>query len=95
MTVSDLSFTLYTFFLIRTLNPNMHIQNIYCKAFKAFQFIIRISWEFNVIILFNVLFCTLVCFILECGYIIWDLSTTATNYMIEKTQRQIFLLCRI
>jgi len=60
--VQDLGFT-----LTRTLCPNMHIENICCKAFKLLGLIHRDSLEFNLLSPLKALYCTLVRTVLEYG----------------------------
>lgn len=76
--VRDLGFT-----LIRTLCPNKHFMEICCKSFKVFGFVLCVYREFNLVLPLKMLYCAIVCFILEYGMILWNPSTATASNMIE------------
>lgn len=61
---------------------------IYSKALKLLGFINRVSAEFKLIILFKILFCSIVRPVLEYGSVIWNSLTNTASNMVERVQRK-------
>lgn len=52
--------------------PNLHIEQVYCKALKTLGFIKRVAAKFKLVSSLKALYCSLVRPILEYSPAIWD-----------------------
>lgn len=74
--------------LTSSLDPRPHIDMICCKVQKSLGFIIRNVHSFRNEFSLKLLYCTLVCSILENGSVIWDPHTINGSLQIERVQRR-------
>jgi hypothetical protein len=66
------------------LNPNLHIEQVCCKALKTLGFVKRVATEFKLVFPLKALYCSLVRPILEYGSVIWDPQTACNSVMLER-----------
>lgn len=89
------------FYPTLSLSPNIHIENICCKALKVLGFVKRVCSQLKFsIFLFIILWIrALITPIIEYGFIIWNLFSTSNSQQIEYVQYKFFnsvsYLCKI
>jgi hypothetical protein len=71
-----------------TLSPNLHVEQVCCKALKTLGFVKRVTAEFQLVSPLKALYCSLVRPILEYGSVIWDPHTAYNSIMLERVQRK-------
>jgi len=74
------------------LSPNLHVEQVCCKALKTVDFFKQVATEFKLVSPLKALYCSLVRPILEYGSVIWDPQTACNSIMLERVQRK-FLNC--
>jgi len=76
------------FILSSDLDPRPYIEHICCKAFKTLGFVLRLCRDFQFGLTFKVLYCALVCSIVEHNAVIWDPHDINDSLRLERVQRK-------
>lgn len=74
------------------LSFKLHLEKIYKKALKVLGFIRRNTWEFNNPTCIKVLYCSLVCSILEYCSVVWNPFTNIWVNKLESIQNRFLKL---
>lgn len=88
--LSTVSWTLVSSF-IYNLDSSIHIEYVYCTAFKTLGFIMRLSEDSSRIINKNA-FYAFVRLILEYVNVVWDHHTAINSRQLERVQRRFLCL---